>query len=73
MTFLTPKEAARFLKISTDTLNRQRYKQFLIEGIHYTKINSRLLRYNLEALEALMRGEAPRRGPGRPRKEAVAK
>lgn len=73
MTFLRPEEAAEFLRVSEDTLRRYRYNGVLVEGNHYTKINSRVVRYNREALEAWMRGEAPRRGPGRPRKEAVAK
>jgi hypothetical protein len=49
--FVNRKEAATCLKIGYTTLKKYRYEGIWIEGIHWVKLNSRCVRYNLDLLQ----------------------
>ena len=49
--FVNKQEATQCLKLSDSTLKRYRSKGLLVEGLHWVRINSRVIRYNLELLK----------------------
>ncbi|MEM8804460.1 MAG: hypothetical protein AAGF01_00210 [Cyanobacteria bacterium P01_G01_bin.38] len=49
--FVSKQEATQCLKLSDTTLKRYRSQGLLIEGLHWVRINSRVIRYNLELLK----------------------
>lgn len=49
--FISKREATQYLKLSDTTLKRYRLRGVLIEGIHWVRINSRCIRYNLELMQ----------------------
>ena len=49
--FASKQEAAQYLKLSGTTLKRYRLQGLLIEGIHWVRINSRCIRYNLDLIQ----------------------
>jgi tRNA(His) 5'-end guanylyltransferase len=49
--FVTKHQAAACLFVSTSTLKRYRLNGELIEGVHWVRLNSRCIRYNLEILK----------------------
>jgi hypothetical protein len=49
--FVDKKEAAAFLKVSTSTLKRYRMEGIWIEGVHWIRVNSRNIRYNLDLIQ----------------------
>lgn len=44
--FLKKREAERLTGLSHETLKKYRQKGLLIEGIHWIRVNSRVIRYN---------------------------
>ena len=51
--FVSKHEIARLIHISPETLKSYRSKSILIEGIHWIRINSRVVRYNLPLIQDL--------------------
>lgn len=49
--FVTKRQASECLNLSTATLKKYRTQGLWIEGIHWVRINSRCVRYNLELLK----------------------
>jgi CHAD domain-containing protein len=49
--FVSKKEAIKHLEMSETTLKRYRKGGSWIEGIHWVRINSRCIRYNLELIQ----------------------
>lgn len=49
--FASKQEAAQYLQLSGTTLKRYRLQGLLIEGIHWVRINSRCIRYNLDLIQ----------------------
>lgn len=49
--FVGKGEATRFLNMSDTTLKRYRLQGLLIEGIHWIRLNSRCIRYNLDLVQ----------------------
>jgi tRNA(His) 5'-end guanylyltransferase len=49
--FVSKQEALQCLKLSSTTLKKYRLQGLLIEGIHWVRINSRCIRYNLELIQ----------------------
>jgi tRNA(His) 5'-end guanylyltransferase len=49
--FASKQEASQYLKLSGTTLKRYRLQGLLIEGIHWVRINSRCIRYNLDLIQ----------------------
>jgi hypothetical protein len=49
--FVTKRQLAQYLNLSTDTLKRYRLQGEWLEGIHWVRINSRCVRYNLELIK----------------------
>jgi CHAD domain-containing protein len=49
--FVDKQSACAKLNLSGTTLKRYRTEGILIEGIHWVRINSRCIRYNLEMLQ----------------------
>jgi len=49
--FGSKQEAIQALKLSGTTLRRYRVQGVLIEGIHWVRVNSRCIRYNLELIQ----------------------
>ena len=49
--FASKQETSQYLKLSETTLKRYRLQGLLIEGIHWVKINSRCVRYNLDLVQ----------------------
>jgi CHAD domain-containing protein len=49
--FISKQEASQRLQLSGTTLKRYRLQGLLIEGIHWVRINSRCIRYNLELIQ----------------------
>jgi len=48
--FVSKQEATQALKLSGTTLRRYRVQGLLIEGVHWVRVNSRCIRYNLELI-----------------------
>ena len=53
--FVNKQGACQYLKLSETTLKRYRLQGLLIEGIHWVRLNSRCIRYNLDLLQDWMR------------------
>jgi len=49
--FVSKKKATEALDLSGETLKRYRLEGDWIEGIHWVRINSRCVRYNLELIQ----------------------
>jgi hypothetical protein len=49
--FVSKQEATQSLKLSGTTLRRYRVQGLLIEGVHWVRVNSRCIRYNLELMQ----------------------
>jgi tRNA(His) 5'-end guanylyltransferase len=49
--FANKQEASQYLNLSGTTLKRYRLQGLLIEGIHWVRINSRCIRYNLDLIQ----------------------
>jgi hypothetical protein len=49
--FASKQEASQYLKLSGTTLKRYRLQGLLIEGIHWVRLNSRCIRYNLDLIQ----------------------
>ncbi len=49
--FVGKGEAARCLNLSGATLKRYRLQGLLVEGIHWVRLNSRCIRYNLDLVQ----------------------
>ncbi|MEM6840064.1 MAG: hypothetical protein ACFB0G_19455 [Leptolyngbyaceae cyanobacterium] len=49
--FVSKQEAIQSLKLSGTTLRRYRVQGVLIEGVHWVRVNSRCIRYNLELIK----------------------
>jgi tRNA(His) 5'-end guanylyltransferase len=49
--FVSKQEATQSLKLSGTTLRRYRVQGLLIEGVHWVRVNSRCIRYNLELIK----------------------
>ncbi len=49
--FASKQEASQYLNLSGTTLKRYRLQGLLIEGIHWVRINSRCIRYNLDLIQ----------------------
>jgi tRNA(His) 5'-end guanylyltransferase len=49
--FVTKRQASECLNLSPETLKRYRLQGEWIEGIHWVRINSRCVRYNLELIK----------------------
>ena len=49
--FVSKQEALQYLNLSSTTLKKYRLQGLLIEGIHWVRINSRCIRYNLELIQ----------------------
>jgi hypothetical protein len=49
--FASKQEASQYLKLSGTTLKRYRLQGLLIEGIHWIRLNSRCIRYNLDLIQ----------------------
>lgn len=49
--FVDKREVSRYVKLSGTTLKRYRLQGLLIEGIHWVRINSRCIRYNLDLIQ----------------------
>ena len=49
--FVSKQDAIQSLKLSGTTLRRYRVQGLLIEGIHWVRVNSRCIRYNLELIK----------------------
>lgn len=51
MLFISKKKATEALDLSGETLKRYRLQGEWIEGVHWVRINSRCVRYNLELIQ----------------------
>lgn len=49
--FVSKQEATQSLKLSGTTLRRYRVQGLLIEDVHWVRLNSRCIRYNLELIK----------------------
>ena len=49
--FVSKQEATQSLKLSGTTLRRYRVQGLLIEGVHWVRVNSRCIRYNLDLIK----------------------
>ncbi|NJL47286.1 MAG: hypothetical protein HC929_07050 [Leptolyngbyaceae cyanobacterium SM2_5_2] len=49
--FVSKQETTQALKLSGTTLRRYRVQGLLIEGVHWVRVNSRCIRYNLELIK----------------------
>lgn len=49
--FASKQQATQYLQVSETTLKRYRLQGLLIEGIHWIRLNSRCIRYNLELIQ----------------------
>ena len=49
--FVSKREAIESLKLSDTTLRRYRVQGLLIEGLHFVRLNSRCIRYNLDLVK----------------------
>ncbi|PSF35978.1 hypothetical protein C7H19_14630 [Aphanothece hegewaldii CCALA 016] len=49
--FVDKREVSRYAKLSGTTLKRYRLQGVLIEGIHWVRLNSRCIRYNLDLIQ----------------------
>ncbi len=49
--FVSKREATAHLRISNSTLKRYRTNGKWIEGVHWVRLNSRCVRYNLELIQ----------------------
>jgi len=49
--FVSKQEVIQALKLSGTTLRRYRVQGVLIECIHWVRVNSRCIRYNLELIQ----------------------
>lgn len=49
--FITKQQASEILNMSFSTLKKYRLNGTWIEGIHWVKLNSRCIRYNLELIQ----------------------
>ncbi|MGG6242133.1 hypothetical protein ACQ4N7_26235 [Nodosilinea sp. AN01ver1] len=49
--FVSKQEATQSLRLSGTTLRRYRVQGLLIEGVHWVRVNSRCIRYNLELIK----------------------
>jgi len=49
--FVSKQEAIQSLKLSGTTLRRYRVQGLLIEGLHWVRLNSRCIRYNLDLIK----------------------
>ena len=49
--FADKQEASKVLKLSGTTLKLYRLQGLLIEGIHWVRLNSRCIRYNLDLIQ----------------------
>ncbi|MBW4528219.1 MAG: hypothetical protein KME18_24060 [Phormidium tanganyikae FI6-MK23] len=49
--FVNKRRIAQYLTLSGDTLKRYRKQGDWLEGIHWVRINSRCIRYNLELIQ----------------------
>ncbi|ACK70819.1 conserved hypothetical protein [Gloeothece citriformis PCC 7424] len=49
--FINKQQASQYLNLSGTTLKRYRLQGVLIEGIHWVRLNSRCIRYNLDLLQ----------------------
>ncbi|MBE9135623.1 hypothetical protein IQ254_00100 [Nodosilinea sp. LEGE 07088] len=49
--FVSKQEATQSPKLSGTTLRRYRVQGLLIEGVHWVRVNSRCIRYNLELIK----------------------
>jgi len=49
--FVSKREAIESLKLSGTTLRRYRVQGLLIEGLHFVRVNSRCIRYNLDLVK----------------------
>jgi hypothetical protein len=49
--FVGKGEATRCLNVSDTTLKRYRLQGLLMEGVHWVRLNSRCIRYNLDLLQ----------------------
>ncbi|MBR8831894.1 MAG: hypothetical protein N5P05_002609 [Chroococcopsis gigantea SAG 12.99] len=49
--FANKSEASQYLKLSGTTLKRYRLQGLLVEGIHWVRLNSRCIRYNLDLIQ----------------------
>jgi hypothetical protein len=49
--FVSKREATAHLRISNSTLKRYRADGKWIEGVHWVRLNSRCVRYNLELIQ----------------------
>ena len=53
--FVNKQGACQYLKLSETTLKRYRLQGLFIEGIHWVRLNSRCIRYNLDLLQDWLR------------------
>ncbi|MFM7447988.1 MAG: hypothetical protein ACKO24_05255 [Leptolyngbyaceae cyanobacterium] len=51
VTFVGKQQASKTLDLSGETLKRYRLEGKWIEGIHWVRLNSRCVRYNLELIQ----------------------
>jgi hypothetical protein len=51
MQFVGKREASQRLRLSNSTMKRYRTDGRWIQGIHWVRLNSRCIRYNLELLQ----------------------
>lgn len=51
VTFVGKQQASKSLDLSGETLKKYRLEGEWIEGIHWVRINSRCVRYNLELIQ----------------------
>jgi CHAD domain-containing protein len=49
--FVTKRQASAYLNLSDATLKKYRMQGVWIEGVHWVRLNSRCVRYNLELLK----------------------
>ena len=49
--FASKQKASQYLNLSGTTLKRYRIQGLLIEGIHWVRLNSRCIRYNLDLIQ----------------------
>ncbi|MGJ3252525.1 MAG: hypothetical protein ACFE0J_15570 [Elainellaceae cyanobacterium] len=49
--FVTKQQASQCLNLSSSTLKKYRLQGEWIEGIHWVRINSRCVRYNIELIK----------------------
>jgi CHAD domain-containing protein len=52
--FATKRQASEYLNLSDATLKKYRMQGVWIEGVHWVRLNSRCVRYNLELLKDWM-------------------